>query len=86
MESAANWCYNLTAMKNQNTDRYCTPIQLKLPIDFTKIIDISDPVYTFNEVLEHVDLRKYYAEEKGRKIGRPSLMYRKIRLLGMNLL
>ena len=44
--------------------------QLKLPLDIEKIIDISDPVYTFCEVMDHIDLSKYFVE-KGYKTGRP---------------
>lgn len=47
-----------------------TPRQLKLPLDLEKIIDISDPVYTFCDVMDHIDLTKYFAEE-GCKTGRP---------------
>ena len=79
MEEPAKWCYNLTAMKNQNTKKYSTPIQLKMPVDMERIIEISDPVYTFNEVMDHMDLKKYIAEEKGCKAGRPK--YDPIKLL-----
>ena len=65
------WCYDLTAMKNLNTVKYSTPIQLKLPVDMERIIEISDPVYTFSEVMEHIDLRKYVAERKDCSTGRP---------------
>lgn len=34
-----------------------------MQLDFEKIIEISDPVYTFNEVMAHVDMRKYYTEK-----------------------
>jgi len=44
--------------------------QLKLPLDIEKLIDISDPVYTFCEVMDHIDLSKYFVE-KGYKTGRP---------------
>ena len=36
-----------------------------------RIIEISDPVYTFSEVMEHIDLRKYIAERKDCSTGRP---------------
>ena len=55
---------------NSNTSYYGTPKQLKLPLDLEKIIDISDPVYTFSEVIDHIDLRKFFAE-KDCKMGRP---------------
>lgn len=35
-----------------------------------KIIDISDPVYTFCELTNHIDLNKYLAVNE-RGIGRP---------------
>lgn len=47
-----------------------TVIQLKLPVDLEKIIEIDDAVYTFNEVVSHIDLRKYFAEKES-KTGRP---------------
>lgn len=55
---------------NKNTKVYSTPRQLKLPLDLEKLIDISDPVYTFCDVLDHIDLTPYFVEE-GCKTGRP---------------
>lgn len=52
------------------SNNYSTPKQLKLPLDLEKIIDISDPVYTFCEVVDHIDLNRYFAE-KDCKTGRP---------------
>ncbi len=52
------------------TNEYYTPIQLKTPADLVKIIEISDPIYTFNELIGQIDLRKYFVE-KGSKTGRP---------------
>ena len=43
---------------------------MKIPVDLEKIIEISDPIYTFNEIMEQIDLYKYFAE-KGGKTGRP---------------
>lgn len=43
---------------------------MKIPVDIEKIIEISDPIYTFNEIMEQIDLYKYFAE-KGSKTGRP---------------
>ena len=54
--------------KNIN-DNY-TARQLKLPLEIEKIIDISDPVYTFCEVMDHIDLSRYFVE-KDYKTGRP---------------
>ena len=55
-------------MKKQS-QIYCTPYQLKLPLEISKKIKISDPVYTFCEVFEHIDLNKYLAVKESR-IGR----------------
>lgn len=54
-------------MKNKyNQQRYNTPYQLKLPLEISKIIEISDSVYTFNEVFHHIDLKKYLAVKESR--------------------
>ena len=55
---------------NINTICNFTAKQLKLPLDLERIIDISDPVYTFSEVVDHIDLNKYLSG-KGGKSGRP---------------
>ena len=57
-------------MKNISREYYTT-YQLKMPLEISKIIEISDPVYTFSEVLNHIDLKKYLAEERHRRTGRP---------------
>ena len=48
-----------------------TPIQLKLPVDLENIIEINDSVYTFNEVVSHIDLKKYFVEKGYKATGRP---------------
>lgn len=53
-----------------NTDNNYTIRQLKLPLEIEKLIDISDPVYTFCEVMDHIDLSRYFVE-KGYRTGRP---------------
>lgn len=54
-------------MKNKNTPRvYNTPYQLKLPLEIEKIIEISDPVYTFCEVLNQIDLKRYLVIKESR--------------------
>ena len=45
--------------KNKTTQVYNTPYQLKLPLEIEKIIEISDPVYTFCEVMNQIDLKRY---------------------------
>ena len=56
--------------KKFTTDVHYTPIQMKIPVDLEKIIEISDPIYTFNELMNKIDLRKYFVG-KGNKMGRP---------------
>ncbi len=56
-------------MKKNITEVYNTPYQLKLPLEISKKIEISDPVYTFSEVFHHIDLNKYLAVKESR-IGR----------------
>ena len=56
-------------LNNQTNNNYTTR-QLKLPLEIEKLIDISDPVYTFCEVMDHIDLSRYFVE-KGYKTGRP---------------
>lgn len=55
---------------NKSTTTYSTPRQLKLPLEIEKIIDVTDPVYTFCEVMDHMDLSRYFVE-KDYKTGRP---------------
>ena len=49
---------------------YNTPYQLKFPIEIEKIIETTDSVYTFCEVIDHIDLNKYLTAEE-RRTGRP---------------
>ena len=53
-----------------NTNGNYTTRQLKLPLEIEKLIDIADPVYTFCEVMDHIDLSRYFVE-KDYKTGRP---------------
>lgn len=67
-------------MKNQSQKHY-TPYQLKLPLEISTIIEISDPVYSFCEVMEHIDLRKYLAVKEsrtGRKRYDPEILIKVI--------
>ena len=51
-------------MKNHINKVYYTPYQLKLPPEIEKIIEISDPVYTFKEVFRHIDLNNTLTEQR----------------------
>ena len=54
-------------MRNNKYQRiYNTPYQLKLPLEIEKIIEISDPVYTFCEVLNQIDLKRYLVVKENR--------------------
>ena len=54
-------------MKNKyNQQRYNTTYQLKLPVEISTIIETTDPVYTFCEVMDCIDLRKYLAVKESR--------------------
>lgn len=57
-------------MKNLPTEEYYTTIQMRIPLDLEKIVNICDPVYSFNAIMEKIDLRKYYAEKES-IMGRP---------------
>ena len=54
-----------------------TPKQLKLPIEIEKIIEFSDPVYSFCEIVDSIDLSKFFVV-KGYKTGRPRYSYTKL--------
>lgn len=54
----------------QKTNVNYTARQLKLPLEIEKLIDISDPIYTFCEVMDHINLSRYFVE-KSYKTGRP---------------
>ena len=55
--------------KQNNRQEYNTTYQLKLPVEISTIIEISDPVFTFCEVKDCIDLRKYLAVKES-KTGR----------------
>ncbi len=60
------------------TNKNCTPKQLKLPIEIERIIEISDPVYSFSEIVDCIDLTSYFADKKGCKTGRPRYSYTRL--------
>lgn len=45
-------------------------IQMKIPVDIEKIIEITDPIYTFTEIMDQLDLNRYCTEKKS-NMGRP---------------
>ena len=56
--TGCNLQYHKVTTPMKTIDRNDTPIQLKLPLDMERIIETDDSVYTFNEVLAHMDLKK----------------------------
>lgn len=54
-------------MKNHINREYNNTYQLKLPLEIEKIIETTDEVYTFSEVMEHIDLKKYLAVRESRR-------------------
>ena len=68
----------------KTTDMNYTPIQLKLPVDMERIIEINDSVYAFNEVVSHIDPKKYFVEREYKATGRPR--YEREKLLKVLLL
>lgn len=42
-----------------------------MPVEMERIIEVDDPVYSFSEVLCHIDLKKYFVEDEDYKTGRP---------------
>ncbi len=64
-------------MKKTNIIINYTPKQLKLPIEIEKIIDFSDPVYSFCEIVDSIDLSHFFVV-KGYKTGRPRYSYTKL--------
>lgn len=55
-------------MKNKYNPRvYNTTYQLKLPVEISKIIEITDPVYSFCEIMDSIDLKNILSLRKTRK-------------------
>ena len=68
---AAVSCYFVIAIKQNYTDRNSTILPLKMPVDMEIMIKITDPVYSFSEVMAHTDLYRYFVTEDHRT-GRPA--------------
>ena len=73
--------YNCVMTKQHNSQKYNTSYQLKLPVEISTIIEISDPIYTFCEVMDCIDLKKYLAVKEsktGRKRYNPVILLKVI--------
>ena len=64
-------------LKTINIMNNYTPKQLKLPIEIEKKIDFSDPIYSFCEIVDKIDLSEFIVV-KGYKTGRPRCSYTKM--------
>ena len=45
-----------------------TPYQLKLPLEISTVIETTDAVYTFCEVIDHIDLNRYIVKERSKYV------------------
>ncbi len=52
-------------MKTTSQTNY-TPYQLKLPLELSTVIETTDAVYTFCEVIDHIDLNRYIVKERSK--------------------
>ena len=41
-------------------------MQIKMQLEIEKLIDISDPVYSFSEIMDCIDLTKFFAKRGGK--------------------
>ena len=67
--------------KQNNRQKNNITYQLKLPVEISTIIEITDPVYTFCEVMDCIDLKKYLAVKEsktGRKRYNPEILLKVI--------
>ena len=78
LETARLLCGRMEMMKKQTTKSYYTPKQVKMPLDVERIIEINDAVYSFSEIVDRIDLKKYLAKKESR-MGRPR--YDSVKLL-----
>lgn len=65
-------------MKN-NTKEYYTPKQDRLPPLFSDILDVCDPVVTFDRIMEEIGIEKYLKPKPPCHRGRPG--YDRVRML-----
>lgn len=62
--------YNYFGQKTKYQRGNYTMIQIKIPVDLEKMIEITDEIYTFSEIIDEIDLLKYYSDKKS-IMGRP---------------
>ena len=76
MENTIN--YNLTHVIDY------TPYQLRLPIDLSLVIDKLDPMWSFLEIVNSTNLRRFIRSHKGNQGYDPIMMMRVILFAYMN--
>ena len=70
--------YNLTHVIDY------TPYQLRLPIDLSLVIDKLDPMWSFLEIVNSINLRRFIRSHKGNQGYNPIMMMRVILFAYMN--
>ena len=61
-----------------------TPYQLRLPIDLSLVIDKLDPMWSFLEIVNSINLRRFIRSHKGNQGYDPIMMMRVILFAYMN--
>ena len=62
-----------------NTDKYYSPKQGRLPLFITDFLDICDPVLAFDKIMEEIEIEKYLKPQPIFKPGRPG--YNRVNML-----
>lgn len=62
-----------------NTNKYYSPKQGRLPLFITDFLDICDPVLAFDKIVEEIEIEKYLKPEPIWKLGRPG--YNRVNML-----
>ena len=62
-----------------NTNKYYSPKQGRLPLFITDFLDICDPVLAFDKIMEEIEIQKYLKPQPTFKLGRPG--YNRVNML-----
>lgn len=62
-----------------NTNKYYSPKQGRLPLFITDFLDICDPVLAFDKIMEEIEIEKYLKPQPIFKLGRPG--YNRVNML-----
>ena len=62
-----------------NTKKNYSPKQGRLPLFITDILDICDPVLTFDQIMEEIGIEQYLEPETSHWFGRPR--YNRVNML-----